>query len=94
MTSGYKSAGELEMEQEKKKEELNNRPVPLEWQVQRFENQFNKKHDEYLAGLQRAADAERQRQQQQPGQQGRQGPRFSEPPPPPPGKETALEREV
>ena len=35
LTSGFKSKGELEAEEKRKKEEANYRPVPLEWQVER-----------------------------------------------------------
>jgi hypothetical protein len=42
MTSGFKSKMELEMEREKKKLEHENRPVPLEWQVERFEKSYNR----------------------------------------------------
>merc|ERR1712203_513622 len=53
MTSGYKSAGELEIEKEKKKKELENQPVPLEWQVEKYEKEYNKKQEQYLEHLER-----------------------------------------
>lgn len=59
MTSGYKSAGELEMEKEKKRKERENQPVPLEWQVEKYEKEFNKQQDKYMEHLERTVQQER-----------------------------------
>ena len=77
LTSGYKSQAELEMEKKKKKEEYDNRPVPLEWQVERFENQLNKQQDSYLKALEKQAEDERKRKETQQKL-------LNLPPPPPP----------
>ncbi len=37
LTSGYKSQAELELERKKRIEEYENRPVPLEWRVEKYE---------------------------------------------------------
>merc|ERR1719412_372698 len=59
MTSGFKSAGELEMEKEKKKKELENLPVPLEWQVERYEKEYNKHQEKYLEHLERTVQQQK-----------------------------------
>ena len=64
MTSGFKSAGELEIEREKKKKELENQPVPLEWQVERYEKEYNKQHDRYLDHLEKTVQLEKLNKQQ------------------------------
>ena len=85
MTAGYKSAAEIEREKEKKKEEFNCRPVPLEWQVERYEKSVSKQHEEYFKQLEKA-QLEQKRQKEQ---------SFSclsaltRPPPPPPGSNSS-----
>jgi hypothetical protein len=64
LTSGYKSHAEMEMERKKKVEEFNNRPVPLEWQVQRYEQAADKRQEAYLADLERQAEAARHQKRQ------------------------------
>ena len=59
MTSGYKTAGELEMEKEKKKKELENQPVPLDWQVERYEKEYNKLQGKYMEHLEKTVQQER-----------------------------------
>ena len=59
MTSGYKSAGELEIEKEKKKKELENQPIPLEWQVEKYEKEYNKQHDRYMEHLEKTVKQEK-----------------------------------
>ena len=59
MTSGYKSAGELEIEKEKKKKERENQPVPLEWQVEKYEKEYNKQHDRYMEHLEKTVRQEK-----------------------------------
>ena len=59
MTAGYKSAGELEIEKEKKRKERENQPVPLEWQVEKYEKEYNKQHDKYLEHLERTVQQEK-----------------------------------
>jgi len=61
LTAGYKSHDEIEMERKKKQEEYNNRPVPLEWQVERYEKTTGKKRDDYLERLEREAEVARMR---------------------------------
>ena len=58
MTSGYKSQAELEYERQKKREENNVRPVPMEWKAEQMEKHLNANHDQYIIHL------EQQRQQE------------------------------
>jgi len=63
MTSGYKTKVEMEMEREKKKQENEFRPVPLEWQVERYEKSVNRKQEEYIDQLEQyCADEKKKRQ--------------------------------
>ena len=48
MTSGYKSQAELEYERQKKREENNVRPVPMEWKAEQMEKHLNANHDQYI----------------------------------------------
>jgi len=92
MTAGYKTHEEIQMEKEKKKEEFNNRPVPLEWQVERYEKVVNKKHDEYLKKLEvevkeakrRKAEEEKYKQNMDSYMKGVQQQLLAMGPPPPP----------
>lgn len=76
LTAGFKSQAELEMEKQKKKEEYENRPIPIEWQVERFESQYNKRYDDYLKQLEEYCSATKREPAQIPD--------FG-PPPGPPG---------
>lgn len=78
LTAGYKSQAEREVERKKKIDEYQNRPVPLEWQVERYEKHINKQHQEYLQRLD-VEKAEKSRTK---------FPRVAGPPPPPPGSDT------
>jgi len=54
----------MEMEKKKKVEEFNNRPVPLEWQVQRYEQTLGKRQEAYMEQLElQAEEARRQKRQ-------------------------------
>ena len=56
----------FKFEQDKKKDEFNNRPVPLEWQVERYEQVANKRHDEYLKKLEiQVKEAKRQKAEEE-----------------------------
>ncbi len=87
LTSGYKSHSELEMEREKKRLEWENRPVPVEWQVERYESGVNRRQEEYIKELEaQAAEAKRRK--------AAAGSGIAEclamaPPPPPPGSRPA-----
>lgn len=59
MTAGFKTAGEIEMEKEKKKKEFENRPVPLEWQVERYEKEYNKQQEKLLEHLEKTVQQEK-----------------------------------
>merc|ERR1719458_2446307 len=48
MTSGFKSNAEIEMDKERKKKELENQPVPLEWRIKRYEKEYEKQQESYL----------------------------------------------
>ena len=63
MTSGYKTKTEMEMEREKKKAELEHRPVPLEWQVERYEKSVNQKQEQYIEQLEQYCAGEKKRRQ-------------------------------
>ena len=90
MTAGFKTAGEIEMEKEKKKREFANRPVPIEWQVERYEKQRNKQQEEYFKSLEKSvADAKKAKLQaannsQQQASSSKYTFLTSPPPPPPP----------
>lgn len=51
MTSGYKSQAQLEVEREKKRQEFENRPVPIEWKVEQMEKSMHSNQDQYLKRL-------------------------------------------
>ena len=59
MTAGYKTAAEIELEREKKKVEHANRPIPMEWKVERYEQYLNKKQEDYLKYLEKSRDEAR-----------------------------------
>ena len=63
MTSGYKSKMELEMEREKKKQESEFRPVPLEWQVERFEKNVQRQQEEFIDQLEQYRAEEKKKRQ-------------------------------
>lgn len=85
LTAGFKSQSELERERQKKKDEAEaGTPVPLQWQVERFEKQFNKRQDEYMKRLQKQADEERNKSNMRA--------MLSQPPPPPPPGSRAASR--
>jgi hypothetical protein len=63
MTSGYKTKTEMEMEREKKKVEMEHRPVPLEWQVERYEKSVNQKQEQYIEQLEHYCAGEKKRRQ-------------------------------
>lgn len=88
LTSGYKSQGEREMEQRRKMEEYENRPVPLEWQVERMEKSMNQNQDDYLKKLERYAEEHRKLKEQETVGAAPCLP----PPPPPPGSRGAASR--
>ncbi len=64
MTSGYKTRVEIELENEKKKQEFDQRPVPVEWQVERFEKSLNKSMESYYDQLQRQRILEKKAKQE------------------------------
>ena len=78
LTAGFKSQSEIEMEKEKKKQEYENRPVPLEWQVEKYERTINKQQEEYVKRLEAYCEGQKAQAQT------RLPLRFNEPPPPPP----------
>ncbi len=81
LTSGFKSKSEQELEREKKRQEAENgTPVPLEWQVEKYEKGLNKSHEAYLKRLERESQAARAQKQ---GEMARC--LAMAPPPPPPG---------
>ena len=84
MTSGFKSAGELEIEKEKKRKELENQPVPLEWQVQRYENEYNKQQEKYMEHLEKKVKLDKINKAQNVSGNA------TAPPPPPPGSSMGL----
>lgn len=51
MTAGYKDKAQIEKEKEMKKQENQNRPVPLEWQVERQQKEYNQQYEAYLENL-------------------------------------------
>lgn len=59
MTSGYKTRVEIEIENEKRKQEYDQRPVPVEWQVERFEKSVNKSMENYYEQLERQRSLEK-----------------------------------
>lgn len=82
MTSGYKTKFEIELEKEKKKQEFEQRPVPIEWQVERYEKTVNKQQEEYLEQLEQyCAD---QKKKKQDSTNVAKSIVFAPPPPPPP----------
>lgn len=80
MTSGFKSMSEVEREKEKKKLEFQNRPVPLEWQVERFEKSVNRQQEQYMQQLEQYRAQEKSKLQEQSNIKQH----LSLPPPPPP----------
>ena len=84
MTSGFKSAGEIEIEKEKRKKELENQPVPLEWQVQKYEKEYNKKQEQYLEHLERTVKQEKMLKAQKTAMRAVSSAKAPPPPPPPP----------
>jgi len=87
MTSGYKSAGEIELEKEKKKKEHENQPVPLEWQVQRFEKEYNKQQEQYMEQLEKTVQQEKMTKIHKSAEKSSLS-SIKSPPPPPPGSST------
>ena len=90
LTSGYKSHSEMEMEREKRRQEYENRPVPLEWQVEKYEKGLTRRHEEYLKGLEVQASEARRAAKLSSSSSSPSGRSLSEclaraPPPPPPG---------
>ena len=61
LTSGFRSKSEQEHEEERRRREVEaGRPVPLEWQVERYEKGVEKRQEEYMRQLERrAAEARR-----------------------------------
>lgn len=59
MTSGFKSDAEIEMDKERKKKELENQPVPLEWRIQRYEKEYEKQQESYLDRLKNTVQQEK-----------------------------------
>ena len=59
MTAGFKTAGEIEMEKEKKRKEFENRPVPVEWQVERYEREYNKQAEKYMEHLEKTVEQQK-----------------------------------
>ena len=84
MTSGYKTHAEREMELQKKKEEYNNRPVPIEWQVERYERGLNKHYDNYMEQLEKQAQMEREMRAAEKASTDIMSKLAAPPPPPPP----------
>ncbi|TRY79114.1 hypothetical protein TCAL_06595, partial [Tigriopus californicus] len=76
MTAGFKSHDEREMERLKKVDEWHNRPIPMEWQVEKMEKEMINQNEQYMRHLKLQAQAEKQRKQFQSYQ-------FTAPPPPP-----------
>lgn len=64
MTSGFKTKMELEMEREKKNKERQYMPVPMEWQVERFEKTLCRQQEEYLDQLEKVCAGERKKKRQ------------------------------
>lgn len=54
---------ELEMEREKKKQELEFRPVPLEWQVERFEKNVQMQQEVFMDQLEQFCAGEKKKRQ-------------------------------
>ncbi len=63
MTSGFKTKIELELEREKKKQEMEHRPVPMEWQVERYEKTISKKQEEYIDQLEQYCTDQKKKRQ-------------------------------
>ena len=84
LTSGYKSRGELEIERRKEIQALENRPVPVEWQVERFEQGLGKAHEQYLSNLELQLKEQKQNPPKPPMAVGA--------PPLPPGSATNMNR--
>jgi len=85
MTSGYKNAKQIEREQEEKKKEYENRTVPIEWQVEKFQKKVNKEYDEYMTQLEEKVRLEKERKAMKAaGKSETETGRPALPPPPPP----------
>ena len=85
MTSGYKNAKQIEREQEEKKKEYENRTVPIEWQVEKFQKKVNKEYDEYMTQLEEKVRLEKERKAMKAaGKSATETGRPALPPPPPP----------
>jgi hypothetical protein len=63
MTSGFKTKIEMELEREKKKQEMEHRPVPMEWQVERYEKTISKKQEEYIDQLEQYCTDQKKKRQ-------------------------------
>jgi hypothetical protein len=99
MTAGFKSHSEIEHEKEKKKQEFDNRPVPIEWQVEKYEKKVNKEYEAYMEQLEQKVKLEKERKAMKAAGGGGspsasaegKPPIFFAPPPPPPGTSSASE---
>merc|ERR1712183_127712 len=68
----------------KRKKELENQPVPLEWQVQKYEKEYNKKQEQYLEHLERTVKQEKMLKAQKTAMSSVSSAKAPPPPPPPP----------
>jgi len=63
MTSGFKTKVEIELEKEKRRQEYDQRPVPVEWQVERFEKSMSKTMESYFDQLEKQRISEKKSKQ-------------------------------
>ena len=90
MTSGYKNASQIEREKEEKKKEYENRTVPIEWQVEKYQKKVNKEYDAYMEQLEEKVRLEKERKAMKAAgkSETETGKTSLPPPPPPPGSST------
>jgi len=87
MTSGYKTGNQVEREKEEKKKEWENRTVPIEWQVEKYQTKVNKEYDAYMTQLEEKVRLEKERKAMKAAgkSETETGKPPLAPPPPPPG---------
>ena len=86
MTSGYKTGSQIEREKEEKKKEYENRTVPIEWQVEKYQKKVNKEYEAYMTQLEEKVRLEKERKAMKAaGKSECEGKPPLAPPPPPPG---------